>query len=558
MRLGNNLSWFFSYQLCNYSTRSKQTRLFYYKQSMKIFRQGTIAILVIVFAFGLSVQSQAVTTVDLGSADDFAILAGSTVTNTGDSVINGDLGLSPGTSVTGFPPGTLNGTEHLADATAVEAQVDLTTAYDDAAGQTPVSTIATELGGTTLMAGVYDSSAGTFGITGTLTLDAAGDADAVFIFQMESTLITAGSSSIVLINGAQACNVFWQVGSSATLGTNSTFKGNILALTSTTLTTGADVEGRVLARNGAVTLDTNVITLATCSVPPTPEPTPEPTPAPTPTPAPPLINIEKVPDPLALPDGAGSVTYNYTVTNIGTEVMSNVIVTDDKCDDVGFLDGDENDDSLLDLDETWTYDCTRNVAKTVTNTATATGEANGYTAIDTANATVVVGVALPPPLINLLKVPDDFVLPAEGAEVTYTYSVINPGTVALTDVSLVDDQCSPVTYSSGDDNGNERLNVDETWVYTCTTTLTETTTNTGTAQGSANGLTAIDYSLAIVVVEAAEETPTEETPVEETPTEEEAPAEETTTEEADTEIVSTATPSLPRTGMEPTMCVELE
>lgn len=468
------------------------------------------------------------------------------------------MGLSPGTSVTGFPPGTLNGTEHVADATSVEAQVDLTTAYDDAAGQTPVSTVATELGGTTVMAGVYDSSAGTFGITGTLTLDAAGDADAVFIFQMESTLITAGSSSIVLTNGAQACNVFWQVGSSATLGTDSTFKGNILALTSATLTTGANVEGRVLARNGAVTLDTNVITKATCSVPPTPAPIPEPTPEITP--VPPLINVEKVPDPLALPDGPGSVTYDYTVTNVGTEAMSNVTITDDKCDDVGFIGGDENGDSILDTDEIWTYDCTRDVSKTVTNTVTVTGEANGLTAIDTANATVVVGIALPPPLINLIKVPDSLVLPSTGGEVTYTYSITNPGTVAMTDVSLVDDQCSPVIYSSGDENNNERLNVDETWVFTCTTTLTETTTNTGTAQGHANGLTAIDYSLAIVVVEAPEETE-EETPVEETPTEEEteeeeAPAEET--EEVETDVVSSVTPSLPRTGVGPNMCMELE
>ncbi|MDO8591617.1 MAG: ice-binding family protein, partial [bacterium] len=205
------------------------------------------------------------TTVNLGSSDNFAVLAGSTITNTGSSVITGDLGLSPGTSVTGFPPGTVSGTQHVADSTAVQAKTDLTTAYNDAAGRTPVSTVPTELGGTTLTPGIYNSAAGTFGITGTLTLDAQGNANAVFIFKTASTLITAGSSTIVLANGAQACNVFWQVGSSATLGTTSTFKGNILALTSATLTTGANVEGRVLARNGAVTLDTNVITRATCA-----------------------------------------------------------------------------------------------------------------------------------------------------------------------------------------------------------------------------------------------------------------------------------------------------
>lgn len=207
------------------------------------------------------------TQVNLGTAGSFAALAGSTLTNTGSSVLNGDLGLAPGSSVTGFPPGTVNGVQHVADSAADQAKNDLVTAYDNVAGQSPVSTVPTELGSTTKTAGTYDSASGTFGITGTLTLDGQGDPNAVFIFKAASTLITAASSSIILINGAQSCNVFWQVGSSATLGTNSSFAGSILALTSITLTTGANVNGRMLARNGAVTLDTNTITLpgSTCS-----------------------------------------------------------------------------------------------------------------------------------------------------------------------------------------------------------------------------------------------------------------------------------------------------
>jgi len=164
---------------------------------------------------------------------------------------------------------TLNGQLHLTDAVAEQAKVDLVTAYNDAASRGPTTTVATELGGQTLTEGVYASAAGTFGITGTLTLDAQGDPNAVFVFQMASTLVTASASSVNLINGAEACNVFWQVGSSATLGTDSSFSGNILALTSITLTTGATVEGRALARNGAVTLDTNTITRAVCSSPAT-------------------------------------------------------------------------------------------------------------------------------------------------------------------------------------------------------------------------------------------------------------------------------------------------
>ncbi len=198
--------------------------------------------------------------VNLGTASNFAVLAGSTVTNTGFSLVNGDLGLSPGSDVSGFPPGIVNGTQHVADGVALQAQNDLTTAYNDAAGRTPDTTV-TELGGTTVTPGVYNSASGTFEITGILTLDAQGDPNGVFIFQMATTLVTALSSQVVLIGGAQACNVFWQVGSSATLGTNSAFLGNILALSSITLTMGVLMDGRALARDGAVTLDTDTITV---------------------------------------------------------------------------------------------------------------------------------------------------------------------------------------------------------------------------------------------------------------------------------------------------------
>ena len=198
--------------------------------------------------------------VPLGTAANFAVLAGSTVTNTGPTRISGDVGLSPGTSVTGFPPGQVNGTIHAADSAALQAQADLTAAYNNAAARTVTATVPTELGGTTLTVGVYNSAAGTFGITGTLTLDAQGDPNAVFIFQAASTLITASASNVNLVNGAQASNVFWVVGSSATLGTGSTLQGSILARTSITVTTGTVLNGRALARNGAVTLDSDTIT----------------------------------------------------------------------------------------------------------------------------------------------------------------------------------------------------------------------------------------------------------------------------------------------------------
>jgi hypothetical protein len=219
---------------------------------------------------------QAATSVGLGTADEFAVLAGAGITNTGPTTITGDIGTFPTTTITGESDITLIGTNHGGDAVTQGAKDDLVTAYNDAAGQGPASTITADLGGSTLVAGVYNS-ASSLGLTGTLTLDAAGDPNAVFIFQAGSTLTTAVDSSVELINGAQSCNVFWQVGSSATLGTDSTFIGSILALESISLTTGATVDGRLLARNGAVTLDTNTVTRSVCAaveVPVEPEPAP--------------------------------------------------------------------------------------------------------------------------------------------------------------------------------------------------------------------------------------------------------------------------------------------
>jgi ice-binding like protein/exosortase sorting signal-containing protein len=207
----------------------------------------------------------AATAPGLGQATSFGVLGASAVTNTGPTVITGDLGISPnnGSSVTGFPPGLVIGATHFADAVALGAQNDVTAAYNTLAGEACNTTISADLGGTTLVPGVY-CSASSMGLTGTLTLDAQGDPNAVFIFQIGSTLTTASNSSVRVINGGQSCNVFWQIGSSATLGTDTVFVGNILALTSITLTTRTTVSGRALARTGAVTMDSNTVSVSVC------------------------------------------------------------------------------------------------------------------------------------------------------------------------------------------------------------------------------------------------------------------------------------------------------
>jgi hypothetical protein len=217
-------------------------------------------------AFGTQSAMAATATVNLGTSSAYAVLAGSTITNTGATTVAGDIGLSPGTAITGFPPGLqLSGTTNVANGAALGAENDLITASNDAAGRTPFTTVSGDLGGSTLVAGVYRSTS-SMGLTGTVTLNGGGNLNSVFIFQAGSTLTTASSSTIALENGAQACNVFWQVGSSATLGTTTNFAGTILATTSITLNTGATVVGRALALGGAVTLDDNTITVPTCQL----------------------------------------------------------------------------------------------------------------------------------------------------------------------------------------------------------------------------------------------------------------------------------------------------
>jgi hypothetical protein len=230
-------------------------------------RHATLILLSVAACAGFALQAKADSTVDLGTAGNYAVLAGSTVTNNGNTVINGgDVGVSPGSAITGFsPPGTVTAPYTIDNADAAAAQNDLTTAYNTAAGLAPTQDLTgTDLGGLTLTPGVYFFSSSAQ-LTGTLTLNDEGDPNAQFVFQIGSTLTTASNSTVATINDGDStmpgCTVFWQVGSSATLGTGTDFEGHILALTSISMNTGADIlDGSALAENGAVTLQDNTIT----------------------------------------------------------------------------------------------------------------------------------------------------------------------------------------------------------------------------------------------------------------------------------------------------------
>jgi hypothetical protein len=329
-----------------------------------------LSLLVMMALPAMSLAAEA--TVPLGTTSTFGVLAGSTITNTGPTTIGGsaggDVGVSPGSAFTGRSSVTLSGAVHLADAVALKAQKDLVTAYDSAAGRTP-TTIASQLDGQHLSPGVYNSLDGTFNLAvdGTLTLDGAG----VYIFQTASTLVMESGSTVSLINGAVPCRVFWKVGSSATLGTDSHFVGHIFALTSIKAQTGATVQGQLLARNGAVTLDHNTIANGICTTGP-------------------AINVVKTATPRALTSGPGSVTYTYFVTNPGTVDLSNVVVTDNKLSPVKYVSGDVNHDNLLQPSEIWIYTAKGHLTSTTTNVATARGITEAGAPVSATGSTRVV------------------------------------------------------------------------------------------------------------------------------------------------------------------------
>lgn len=561
-------------------------------------------------------------TVDLGTAANFTILSKAAITDIPTSIITGNVGASPisGSSI-GVPCGEVTGIIYDTDAgysgggggstlcrvtnapllgTAVSA---MEAAYTDASTRTPTTDTEINAGllgaiTPTFAAGIYKWSTD---VTISQDITLSGSATDVWIFQIAGDLTTASAGSLAtgvhinLIGGAKASNVFWAVAgpvNGVTLGTNTTFNGNILSLTQIAMQTGAVLAGRALAQT-QITLHANTVALATATlhvvklvvntvrssvasdftvhvksggvdIAGSPAPgvgglgttyavsdgtytvsenqndsyvqtfsvgdcdsggnvtisglvnltctiintdIPPSAGGGFVTRIVPLIGILKVPAPLALPGGPGPVAYGYTVWNVGgQQALTDVTVTDDMCGSPVLLSGDLNNNSKLDPIESWKYSCTTTLGATTTNTAVATGYSDDpyhEAAIATAVATVVVGAPVPPPLINIVKVPSRLTpLPFGGGDVTYTYTVTNPGVVAMHDVVVTDDKCDQVSRVYGDTNGDNLLDPGEAWTYSCQEHISFSTRNVAMAQGSANGFTTLGYAFAEVFVSA--------------------------------------------------------
>ena len=413
---------------------------------------------------------KAVTVISLNQADNFAILAGSGITFTGtvnSNSVTGDIGSYPTPTITGIENVMLTGTSS-ASTTVAAAQTALTQAYIDAASSTPATTITSDLGtfnGGILLPGVYKSG-DSIGLTGTVTLDAQGDPNAVFIFQAGSTLTTASHSIVKLINGAQACNVFWQVGSSATLGTYSTFKGNILASDSITDNGYSNIFGRVLAKNAAVTLNNTTLAKAICAANYN------------------LHIIKAVVGSNALPSDfmIAVNSETFSTSTLGTSTPGTVY---------SLLGGTYTLSETPNSSYTTSFsgDCnssgqvTMNADKTctITNTYIAPDPTPTPTPVSSGGGGGPVPVL---PVIGITKVAVPANLPNGSGPVTYNYTVWNVGkNINLANVVVTDDKCSPVTLVSGDINNNYKIEPSEIWNYTCTSTISKTTTNTATATG---------------------------------------------------------------------------
>jgi len=381
--------------------------------NIKKFNRISITLLVIAFSFTLPVSVFAATTPSLGATSTYGIL-GSTLTNTAGTTVNGDVGYTTPPIV--MP--TVNGATHVADASYNQAGIDQGNALSTLNSQpcdfnfnspTDLSLLSQPL-----VPGVYCVTAAASIGTGGITLNGAG----TYIFRINGALTTVANSSISLTGGANACNIFWTPTSATTLGANSGFLGTDLNAAGITVGSTVNWSGRALAFGGTVTTNNDTISVPSCGTSVV-----TPTPTPTPTLADPVISVTKVPTLVsAFSTFGGSVQFDYAVSNIGPVAMSNVTVNDNKCSPAVFLSGDTNNNSMLEVGEVWHYRCTADVLQNTTNTVTATGQANGFTATATADANVIVNMPvvvtpapiIAPPVITPVVVPVVPKLPQTG------------------------------------------------------------------------------------------------------------------------------------------------
>jgi hypothetical protein len=387
------------------------------KKSM--FKRATTILLTIMLGLMMITPATAMAAtsgpIDFGSAESFAVLAHSSITNIGNTTIEGDVGLYSGTSITGFETVTLvGGTIHLTNSTAQQAKADLLVAYNEAAGRTTTEVLSADLGGRTLTQGVYASPT-SIGLTGTLTLDAQGNQDAVFIFKAGSTLTTATNSKVLLINGASASNVFWQVGSSATLGTNSDFVGHIMAQDSITVTTDVEIIGKLMVLTGSITLDSDVI--LSSNVEETGSTTYR-------------MSIVKTADASEVEVG-DTINYRIAVTNTGQATLNGISVTDEM---IGL---DETIVTLAVGDSSiFTGSFVTLTAGVLTNTASASDDQASYV-VDSVSVTVVESTVVPVYSMSIVKTADATQVTV-GDTVNYRIIVTNTGNATLSGISVTD------------------------------------------------------------------------------------------------------------------------
>lgn len=405
------------------------------KTFIRVLSIGSLSVFVI---FGLCASTSvfAATAPDLGSANTFSIIGQTAITSVPTSIVSGDVGMNAsGASITGLTSaevaGTIYATDLVAPSEAVLAasvQADASAAYTVNIPGLPIEgtpIAVSELNGITTSAGVYDLTGAEVTLSGgVLTLDGPG----VYVFRMPFAFTSAGS--INLINGARACDVFWNVGSLATInsgGAGTEFVGTILSGTGVHFGAGVTLNGRAFAIGGDVTMDSDTISGPTCVTPPSGDGGGGSSPRP-------RIHVEKEPTPSELLNGPGLVKYDYAVTNLGTISIQNIEVTDDVCSDVEFVSGDSDNDDRLDRDEEWMYQCTMRLATTTTNVVTAIGESiSGRNTKDTDEATVVVStpeiqiVPVVAAAITSPRLPNAGIAPREG----------NPFTPVLISVGIL-------------------------------------------------------------------------------------------------------------------------